>query len=104
MRRGYAYPHGRYLKKHTPEHALTLADGFATDAEALLPAGKRVTFLEGYSGALAMGAVIAAARGDAAASSERVQVHARARGGAAACRRTVRPRSRRQASCFLGSS
>ncbi|GBF88577.1 hypothetical protein Rsub_01292 [Raphidocelis subcapitata] len=54
--RGLSYAHGKYLKKHTRQHALGLAERFAADAEALLPA-RRVTFLEGRSGALAVQAV-----------------------------------------------
>ncbi|KAI8477471.1 MAG: Lanthionine synthetase C-like protein [Monoraphidium minutum] len=64
--RGFAYAHGAYLRKHTAAHALGLARQLAAAAEALLPEGKRVTFLEGYSGSLALRAAAAAAGGDAA--------------------------------------
>jgi hypothetical protein len=72
--RGHAYPHGKYLKKHTAPYALELADRFATDAEALLTVGKRVTFLEGYSGSLALQAVVRALLGDQDGSRAKLRV------------------------------
>lgn len=69
--RGVAYAHSKYLKKHTWEHALALAESFAADAEALLPA-RRATFLEGLPGGLALAAAAAALRGDGAACRAKV--------------------------------
>lgn len=68
-----SYAHGgKYLQKHTRERALALAERFSADAEALLPA-RRVTFLEGRSGALAVQAVVAAMRGDDRGSRAKIQ-------------------------------
>jgi len=73
-RRGFRYAHGRYLRKHAPDYALDLAEQFAGDAEALLPTARRVTFLEGYSGALALQAVVLSMRGDDESSRAKVRV------------------------------
>lgn len=62
--RGVKFSESKYLAKHTFERALALADAFASDAAALLPERRRVTFLEGYSGALALASVVARLRGD----------------------------------------
>jgi hypothetical protein len=78
VKRGFTYEHGAYLKKHTPAHALGLAREFAAADEALLPAGRRVTFLEGYSGSLALRAALAAAGGDAAGGRALAEVGRRA--------------------------
>lgn len=87
VRRGFRFAHGKYLRKHTPEHALELAEAFAADGAALIAPGRRVTFLEGYSGALALAAALAAARGDRAGAGAKLRVRpTRGAGRCPACR------------------
>ncbi len=74
LRRGVQYPHGvAYLNKHTPQTTLQLAAEFLVDAERVLPR-RRVTFLEGYSGALALQAAMQKEAGDVQAATETLQV------------------------------
>lgn len=73
VQRGFQYEHAAYLRKHTPAHALGLAAQFAGEVEGMMAAGRRVTFLEGYSGSLALRAALARAAGDEAGCRALVQ-------------------------------
>lgn len=70
--RGFACQHSKYLQKHTKDRARILAEQFAADAEALLTS-KRVTFLEGCSGPLALQAVLFGMSGDQARCRAKLQ-------------------------------
>eukprot|EP00775_Hariotina_reticulata_P009210 gene9210-9377_t len=72
LERGFKYAHGAYLKKHTVDQCLELAQQFLGEAEKLLGT-KRVTFLEGFSGLLAAQALLAHMRGNTADLNSKTQ-------------------------------
>lgn len=84
VQRGFRYPTSSYLQKHTKRHALNLAKHFVKDAESVQSA-KRVSFLEGYSGIMAMQAVVCHHTGDAEGEESSVKV----RNWHACCRSSV---------------